>query len=175
MSKEEMKMTLLYEYELYEPKCTISGLAKVYAGLWGRWDILQHMAFISIVYMLWENQKRIFLVKVEERGSVDEARDVLVQRFLAPLSLFDPAQILPLFLCEKWTNVKVRSVNERQPLARESLHSGPQHTCHSSEWLSGLKGKQQDLHLELIIINMLIWRRLRTSSCDTVASEEWSR
>ena len=79
------------------------------------------------------------------------------------------------FFREQWTNVKVRSVDERQPLARESLHSGPQHTCHSSEWLFGLKGKQQDLHFELIIINMLIWRRLRTSSCDTVASEEWSR
>ena len=81
----------------------------------------------------------------------------------------------PVFFREQWTNVKVRSVDERQPLARESLHSGPQHTCHSSEWLSGLKGKQQDLHFELIIINMLIWRRLRTSSCDTVASEGWSR
>ena len=134
------------------------------------------IAFISIVYMLWENQKRIFVVKVEERGSVDEARDVLVQRFLATLSLLNPAQILLLFFFrEQWTNVKVCSVDERQPLARESLHSGPQHTCHSSEWLSGLKGKQQDLHFELIIINMLIWRRLRTSSCDTVASEEWSR
>ena len=28
-------------------------------------------------------------MKVEERGSVDEARDVLVQRLLATLSLFD--------------------------------------------------------------------------------------
>ena len=169
-----MKMTLFYEYEPYEPKCTVSGLAKVYAGLWGRWDILQHMAFISIVHMLWENQKRIFLVKVEERGSVDEARDVLVQRFLATPSPFNPAQILLLFF--SWAmNVKVRSADEREPLARESLHSGPQHTCHSSEWLSGLKGKKQDLHFELIIIDMVIWRRLRTSSCDTAASEEWSR
>ena len=36
-------------------------------------------------------------MKVEERGSVDEARDVLVQRFLATLSLLNPAQILLLF------------------------------------------------------------------------------
>ena len=33
MSKEEMEMTFFYEYEPYEPKCTVSGLAKVYAGL----------------------------------------------------------------------------------------------------------------------------------------------
>ena len=93
-----------------------------------------------------------------------------------PIShFFDPVQILPLFFREQWMNVKVRSADERQPLVWENLHSGPQHTCHSSEWLSGLKGKQQDLHFELIIINILIWRRLRTSSCDTVASEEWSR
>ena len=98
MSKEVMKMTLLYEYKPYEPKCTVSGLAKVYAGLWGRWDIFCNIiAFISIVHMLWGNQNRIFVVKVEEGGSVDEARDVLVQRFLATLSLLNPAQILLLF------------------------------------------------------------------------------